>query len=145
MLRAEEKKKKMGDSTLPQVPRRVLGKTGETVPILLMGGAMKFDPKFDPKLAEAYRFGVNYVDAADCYAGGQCEGAVGGWLAESGLRKKTWITSKSDQHDPKGFERTLNARPRPHGHRLLRHVLPARGGGSFPAQRHGAEGRRSSV
>jgi len=36
---------------LPQVPRRVLGKTGETIPILLMGGAMGFDPRFDPRLA----------------------------------------------------------------------------------------------
>ena len=60
----EDAPKKMSDATLPQVPRRVLGKTGETVPILLMGAAMKFDPKFDPKLAEAFRFGVNYIDAA---------------------------------------------------------------------------------
>ncbi len=51
--------------TLPQVPRRRLGKTGETVPILLMGGAMNLDTRFDPKLGEALRFGVNYFDAAD--------------------------------------------------------------------------------
>ena len=37
----EDAPKKMSDATLPQVPRRVLGKTGETVPILLMGAAMK--------------------------------------------------------------------------------------------------------
>jgi len=55
---------------LPQVPRRMLGKTKETVPILLMGGSMRFDPRFDPKLAECLRFGVNYFDVADCYAGG---------------------------------------------------------------------------
>ena len=28
----------------PQVPRRVLGRTGAKVPILLMGGSMNFDP-----------------------------------------------------------------------------------------------------
>jgi predicted aldo/keto reductase-like oxidoreductase len=105
---APPKKGSAEDNSLPQVPRRVLGKTGETVPILLMGGAMGFDPKFDPKLAEAYRFGVNYIDAAECYNNGKCEAAVGAFLEKSELRKKTWITSKSDQHDPKGFEKTLN-------------------------------------
>ena len=105
----EDKPKRMGgDTTLPQVPRRVLGKTGETVPILLMGAAMKLDARFDPKLAEAFRFGVNYIDAADCYNGGTCEAAVGSFLEQSELRKKIWITSKSDQHDPKRFERTLH-------------------------------------
>jgi predicted aldo/keto reductase-like oxidoreductase len=96
------------DTTLPQVPRRVLGKTGETVPILLMGGAMGLDAKFDPKLAECYRFGVDYIDAADCYNNGKCEAAVGSFVSRADLRKKIWITSKSDKHDPKGLERTLN-------------------------------------
>jgi hypothetical protein len=58
--------------SLPQVPRRMLGKTGKEIPILLMGGAMKLDPKLDPKLAECLRFGINYFDAADCYSGGTC-------------------------------------------------------------------------
>jgi len=110
LIRAEEDtpKKSSSDKTLPQVPRRVLGKTGETVPILLMGGAMKLDAKFDPKLAEAFRFGVDYVDAADCYNNGKCEAAVGSFVNQEDLRKKIWITSKSDKHDPKGLEETLN-------------------------------------
>ncbi|MDH3217786.1 MAG: aldo/keto reductase [Candidatus Krumholzibacteria bacterium] len=109
LARAEEEKpSKMSDTTLPQVPRRVLGKTGETVPVLLMGGSMNFDSKFDPKLAEAYRFGVNYIDVADCYNNGQCEAKVGSFVAKADLRKNVWITSKSDQHDPKGLERTLH-------------------------------------
>jgi len=95
------------DTTLPQVPRRVLGKTGETVPILLMGGAMGLDPKFDPKLAECYRFGVDYIDAADCYSNGKCEAAVGNFVNKADVRKKIWITSKSDKHDPTGMEKTL--------------------------------------
>jgi predicted aldo/keto reductase-like oxidoreductase len=111
LVRAQDDPPKPMDSdkTLPQVPRRVLGKTGETVPILLMGGAMKFDPKFDPKLAEAYRFGVDYFDAADCYNSGKCEPAVGSFVNKADIRKKVWITSKSDKHDPKGFENTLTA------------------------------------
>jgi predicted aldo/keto reductase-like oxidoreductase len=90
------------------VPRRVLGKTGQTIPILLMGGSMPFDERFDPKLAECLRFGVNYFDAADCYAGGKCEPAVGSFHSLAKVREKIWITSKSDAHDPEGFERTLN-------------------------------------
>jgi predicted aldo/keto reductase-like oxidoreductase len=99
-----------GEGTpLPQVPRRVLGKTGEQIPILLMGAAMKLDPRFDPKLAEGLRFGVNYIDAADCYGGGTCEPAVGAFHTRASLRKKLWITSKSDAHDPDGFEGTVRA------------------------------------
>lgn len=94
---------------VPQVPRRTLGKTGEQIPILLFGAAMKLDPRFDPKIAEAMRYGVNYIDAADCYGGGTCEPAVAAFHRRMKARKKLWITSKSDQHDPKGFERTLNA------------------------------------
>ena len=43
------------EAPLPQVPRRKLGKTGKDIPILLMGGGMGFDSKFDPRLAEAVR------------------------------------------------------------------------------------------
>jgi len=108
IVRAEDPPKKSGgDTTLPQVPRRMLGKTGQTVPILLMGGAVNLDPKYDPKLAEAFRFGVDYIDAADCYNGDNCEEYVGNFVNQDDLRKKIWITSKSDEHDPKGLEKTL--------------------------------------
>jgi len=109
LARAEDEPKKEmnSETTLPQVPRRVLGRTGETIPILLMGGAMSLDPKFDPKLAECMRFGVNYIDAADCYSNGRCEPAVGSFIKTAGNRKKVWITSKSDKHDPEGLEETL--------------------------------------
>lgn len=88
---------------LPKVPRRTLGKTNEKVPILLMGMAMNFDPKFDPKLAEALRFGVNYLDCADCYEGGKSETAAGNFLEKSGKRKEVWITTKSCNHTPDGM------------------------------------------
>jgi hypothetical protein len=94
--------------SLPQVPRRMLGKTGKSIPILLVGGAVPLDPKFDPKLSEAMRFGVDYIDAADCYGGGTCETHVGNWLVKATTRDKVWITSKSDQHDPAGLEATLD-------------------------------------
>jgi len=65
----KKKRKKKAKEDLPQVPRRVLGKTGKTIPILLLGGAVDLDPKFDPKIAEGLRYGVNYIDAAESYGG----------------------------------------------------------------------------
>ncbi|MBX2812831.1 MAG: aldo/keto reductase [Myxococcales bacterium] len=93
----------------PQVPRRVLGKTGQKIPILLFGAAVKLDRRFDPKLAEAFRFGIDYIDAADCYNGGACEERVGNFWTRAKLKRDDfWITSKSDEHDPEGLERTLD-------------------------------------
>ena len=92
---------------VPQVPRRILGKTKQRIPILLVGGAVPLDAVFDPKLAEALRYGVDYFDAADCYSGGRCEPAVASFHTRLKNRKKLWITSKSDEHDPKGFEQRL--------------------------------------
>lgn len=95
-------------STLPKVPRRILGKTKQSVPILLFGGAVKLDPRFDPKMAEALRFGVDYFDAADCYGGGTCEAAVGAFHSRAKVRDKIWITSKSDRHEPEAMAKTLD-------------------------------------
>jgi predicted aldo/keto reductase-like oxidoreductase len=95
------------DAVLPKVPRRRLGKTKKEIPILLMGGAMRLDQRFDPKLAECLRFGVNYFDVADCYAGGTSETAVGNFLERTKKREEVWVTSKSDRWDPKGARQTL--------------------------------------
>lgn len=97
------------DKPLPKVPRRVLGKTKQKIPILLFGAGFRLDPRFDPKLAEAVRFGVNYFDAADCYAGGTCEPAIGAFHTRMKNRKDIWITSKSDEHSPEGMTETLQA------------------------------------
>jgi predicted aldo/keto reductase-like oxidoreductase len=96
------------DDKTPQVPKKVLGKTKKQIPILLFGCAMDLDERFDPKLAEAMRYGVNYYDTADCYSGGTSETAVGNFLARTKSRDKAWITSKSDEHDPDGFEEVVN-------------------------------------
>ena len=61
-------------------------KTGKEIPILLFGAGVSLDPRFDPKLAEALRYGVNYIDAADCYGGGSCEPAVGSFHKTANLR-----------------------------------------------------------
>jgi predicted aldo/keto reductase-like oxidoreductase len=90
------------------MPTRRLGKTGKQIPVLLFGAAVDLDARFDPKLAEAVRHGVTYIDTADCYGNGNSEVAVGSFLEKSGARDQLWITSKSDAHDPAGFEATLN-------------------------------------
>jgi uncharacterized protein len=93
---------------LPQVPRRILGKTGQSVPILLMGGMMDFNPKFDPRLAECFRFGVNYLDEADCYQNGTSEVRFGEYLANHKQRKDWWITTKSCDKSPAGLYKSVN-------------------------------------
>jgi predicted aldo/keto reductase-like oxidoreductase len=90
------------------VPRRVLGKTGERIPILLQGGSMSWNTKWDPKLPEAIKHGINYFDAAWSYSGGTNELAIGSFLERTQQRDKLWITSKSNLNDPDGFERRLN-------------------------------------
>ena len=93
----------LGEAPAPQVPQRVLGKTGAKIPILLMGAGMTLDEKFDPRFFECLRYGVNYVDTADCYAGGTSEIATGNFVKKVGDRKKVWITTKSDEKDAKGM------------------------------------------
>jgi predicted aldo/keto reductase-like oxidoreductase len=101
----------IGPSTIQaaplQVPRRVLGKTGEKIPILCMGGSLPLDPRFDPKLAECVKYGINYFDQADCYSGGEGEPALGAFVNRANVRSKVFITTKSDDKDPKGMEETF--------------------------------------
>ena len=93
---------------LPQVPRRTLGKTGQKVPILLMGGGAGFDPKFDPKIARALQHGIDYIDAARVYAGGTCETHAANTLERLQVLDKVWITTKCESHDAAGFERNVD-------------------------------------
>jgi uncharacterized protein len=88
----------------PRVPRRTLGKTGQKVPILLLGGGAGFDPKFDPKIARALQHGVDYVDAARVYAGGTCEANAATTLERLQALDKVWITSKTEARDAATLE-----------------------------------------
>ncbi len=92
----------------PKVPRRTLGKTGKKIPILLLGGGSGFDKNFDPRIGEALRYGVDYVDAARSYAGGQCEPNAANSLDKLGAKDSTWITTKSKEYDPAGFEASVH-------------------------------------
>ena len=89
------------------MPRRVLGKTAARVPILLQGGSMSWNTKWDPKLPESLKQGIDYFDCAWSYSGGTNEIAVGNFVERTGARDKLWITSKAHAHDPVGFEQQL--------------------------------------
>ena len=99
---AEDKKEKAAEPA-SKVPRRKLGSTGEEIPILLVGAAMKFDEKYDKILHGAFREGVNYIDTALVYAGGQSHKTLAPFIKQVG-REKLWITSKgpSTQRDRGG-------------------------------------------
>jgi predicted aldo/keto reductase-like oxidoreductase len=75
------------------VPRRKLGSTGETIPIIQMGGSQTFDLKYDKLLHRALGVGINYIDTAQVYAAGNSQKGVGAFQEQVG-RDKLWITTK---------------------------------------------------
>jgi predicted aldo/keto reductase-like oxidoreductase len=90
-----------------QVPRRRLGKTNETIPILLVGGGMGFQGSTDPRIKLALEHGANYIDTARKYAGGSSEKNAGATLKQLGAREKTWITSKTPKWTARGLEQDV--------------------------------------
>jgi len=91
----------------PQVPRRVLGKTKQSIPILLVGGGMGFKGSSDRRIDVALQYGANYIDTSRKYAGGRSEIGAGAALKRLKARSKTWITSKTGKWTAKGFEQDV--------------------------------------
>ncbi len=75
------------------IPRKKLGATGQDVPILLLGCSQKFDPVYDKVLHRSFDEGMNYIDTAQAYAGGQSHKTIAPFLEQVG-RKNVWVTSK---------------------------------------------------
>ena len=90
-----------------KVPRRVLGRTKQSIPILLVGGGSGFNGSFDNRIKVALDYGVNYIDTARKYAGGRSEPAAANTLHKLKAREKTWITSKTGSWDAKSFARDV--------------------------------------
>ena len=90
-----------------QVPRRLLGKTKQSIPILLLGGGMGFKAGSDPRIRIALQHGVNYIDTARKYAGGSSERNAGSTLNRLQARSNTWITSKTPKSSARGFEQDV--------------------------------------
>jgi uncharacterized protein len=78
---------------LSVVPRKQLGTTGATIPILYMGGSQKFDPRYDKMLHRAHKLGIDYIDTAASYASGQSHKGVAAFHEQIG-RENVWITTK---------------------------------------------------
>ncbi len=109
-LRAQEEPPRAGAALPERVPRKELGTTGETIPILLMGCAQKFDPKYDKLLHRGFREGVDYLDTALIYADGESHRTIAPFIKQIGERKKLWITSKgpSDKATVESYTRNLD-------------------------------------
>src|SRR5687767_4063750 len=78
-------------ATRPQVPRRTLGKTKQSIPILLLGGGSGFKGAYDERIKVALDYGVNYIDTARKYASGRSEPHAARTLEILKARKETWI------------------------------------------------------
>lgn len=99
------------DAPAATVPRKALGNTGMTIPIILMGGSQKFDSKYDRLLHRAHKMGVDYIDTAAIYAGGQSQKTIAPFLGQVG-RDKVWVTSKAALYgaaaSPEGYKKHLD-------------------------------------
>lgn len=90
------------------MPTVVLGHTGMRISRLAFGGSWDIDQEV---LAIGHSLGVNYIDTAESYRGGQSERKFGEFLqnlgatGHSAARKKLWVVSKT--HDHHTFEKRL--------------------------------------
>ncbi len=96
-------KPKSGD-----IPKRVLGRTGEKLTIIGEGGARFHLIPFEEGKAvvrRAYDLGINYFDMARSYAEGRAEDVYGAVIPA--FRKDVFLTTKSGQRTRKGAEADL--------------------------------------
>lgn len=108
---------KGGESASPSgksaIPTRTLGKTGEKVTVLILGGvaAMKDPPTADfhpAQLAEAaLNAGITYFDTAAAYGDGQSERNYGQVLATR--RKEVFLATKTGDRSYDGAMRGVEA------------------------------------
>jgi predicted aldo/keto reductase-like oxidoreductase len=92
----------------PEMPKRMLGKTGVVVPVLSLGTMF---PLIDNQiiLRKALELGVNYWDTANVYAGGNSELGIGEYLSNNpDVRKDVFIVTKALGADTQeGMEKCL--------------------------------------
>jgi len=94
----------------PDIPRRTLGKTGEKVSLICLGGYHIGIPK---DAAEGIRIieaavdrGINFLDNSDDYHAGESEIRVG--KAIKGKRDKVFLMTKPHPRDKKGALKSLD-------------------------------------
>lgn len=91
------------------IPRRVLGQTGESLTVIGQAGG-RFPSKctFEEAIAvtfRAYELGINYFDTARLYWNGKSEEVYGAVLPP--FRKNIFLTTKSAERTKAGAEREL--------------------------------------
>ena len=93
------------------ISTRPLGKTGERVSILCLGGSHIGDIKDADEAArimhEAMDQGITFFDNAWDYHGGWSEEAMGRALAKDGRRKKVFLMTKNCERDYDGSKKHL--------------------------------------
>src|ERR1017187_1579712 len=90
------------------IPKRVLGRTGEKLTIIGQGGARFHLVPFEEGKAvvrRAYELGINYFDMARSYSDGHAEEVYGAVIPA--FRKEIFLTTKSGQRTRKGAEADL--------------------------------------
>ncbi|MCB1739174.1 MAG: aldo/keto reductase [Gammaproteobacteria bacterium] len=96
----------VGQSRLAQarpgaaVPRRVLGRTGVSLPILHLGTSQDLDERYDKVMHRCFSMGVDWFDTALSYGWGSSHRAIATFLGQIGDRSKLWLTSKSGAYSP---------------------------------------------
>ena len=90
------------------IPKRILGRTGEKLTIIGEGGARFHLVPFEEAKAvvrRAYDLGINYFDMARSYFDGHAEEVYGAVVPA--FRKEIFLTTKSGQRTRKGAEAEL--------------------------------------
>ena len=95
------------NSLTDEFPRRKLGRTGETLPIIGFGGILVTDEEqstANDRVARAYDRGINYFDVAPTY--GNAEERLGPALKP--YRNKSFLACKTAQRGKRGAELELH-------------------------------------
>ncbi len=83
-------------SSAARVPRKELGTTGATVPIIQLGTSQRLDQTYDRVMHRVFKHGVDAFDTALSYGWGSSHRAIATFIGQMGDRKKLWLTSKSN-------------------------------------------------
>ncbi|HEX9841596.1 MAG TPA: hypothetical protein VGC20_02555, partial [bacterium] len=65
-----------------RVPRKALGATGASIPILQMGTSQSLDQAYDKRLHRCLAEGVEYIDTALSYGWGRSHAAIATFLEQ---------------------------------------------------------------
>src|SRR5205809_2258236 len=94
------------------LPTRVLGRTGQRVSILALGGwhigSIKDDAESIRLMHAALDEGITFFDNAWDYHDGRSEELMGRALAEDGRRQKVFLMTKNCERDYEGSQRCLD-------------------------------------